>query len=438
MKKFMALLLAIATTAMVAAFAGAFFANAMFAKNAQMVVAEATATPSANVEPTATPIADATATPIVEATATPIAEVISEQKEDPSQSSWAEFFENSEQKEDPSQSSWAEFFEKAYYNDGSFNAVNVGGEAGRINFTDEDLMAHVGEKITVNVASRSVSVKFENVEHTKYESASVKSPDLSACKKHLALARRHSRAYGDNITIKLTADDITNITTYAAYWYDKTGKLTYGFAVCGCANGAGSGSGSGSAGSSDNGGNHPSDEPTAAPTQEPQPTAKPTNEPLETPRPGTDNTPEAPSETASNIPSHNETENTPAPVANNTPTAPTETASNLPEHNDIPGSSTDTTVSGSIPSHSDLPTEEASESTVSVVADAGSASASADLVVSIASNDAPPAPAEDMVAIISSEAEGSESSSTQEVPDPVVEAVTDASNITAHDNMPTE
>ena len=428
MKKFIGLLVTIAVVAMVAAFAGAFFANAMFAKNAQMVVAEATATPSANVEPTATPIA--------EATATPIAEVISEQKEDPSQSSWAEFFENSEQKEDPSQSSWAEFFEKAHYNDGSFNAVNVGGEAGRINFTDEDLMAHVGEKITVNVASRSVSVKFENVEHTKYESASVKSPDLSACKKHLALARRHSRAYGDNITIKLTADDITNITTYAAYWYDKTGKLTYGFAVCGCANGAGSGSGSGSAGSSDNGGNHPSDEPTAAPTQEPQPTAKPTNEPLETPRPGTDNTPEAPSETASNIPSHNETENTPAPVANNTPTAPTETASNLPEHNDIPGSSTDTTVSGSIPSHSDLPTEEASESTVSVVADAGSASA--DLVVSIASNDAPPAPAEDMVAIISSEAEGSESSSTQEVPDPVVEAVTDASNITAHDNMPTE
>ena len=425
MKKFIGLLVTIAVVAMVAAFAGAFFANAMFAKNAQMVVAEATATPSANVEPTATPIAEATATPIVEATATPIAEVISEQKEDPSQSSWAEFFE-SEQKEDPSQSSWAEFFEKAHYNDGSFNAVNVGGEAGRINFTDEDLMAHVGEKITVNVASRSVSVKFENVEHTKYESASVKSPDLSACRKHAALARRHSRAYGDNITIKLTADDITNIATYAAYWYDKTGELTYGFVVCGCANGAGSGSGSGSSGSSDNGGDHPFDEPTAAPTQEPQPTAKPTDEstvvPAETPQP--------PKVEATNSPDHSDQGQEPQLAVKNTPPAPAQdyVGSNQHAHNEQPKTTDGAQVddaSGN-PNHSDLVVEEA-DVAYTPAEDLGGAVPPAPAENMVAS--IPSAPAEDFVASISSDTEAEEN---------VVTDVEIATNVPSFSDMPTE
>ena len=423
MKKFIGLVLVVAVVAMVAAFAGAFFANAMFAKNAQMVVAEATATPSATVEPTATPsatveqvaveatatpIAEATATPIVEATATPIAEVISEQKED------------------PSQSSWAEFFEKAHYNDGSFNAVNVGGEAGRINFTDEDLMAHVGEKITVNVASRSVSVKFEGVEHVKYESASVKVPNLGACRKHAALARRHSRAYGDNITIKLTADDITNIATYAAYWYDKTGELTYGFVVCGCANGAGSGSGSGSSGSSDNGGDHPFDEPTAAPTQEPQPTAKPTDEstvvPAETPQP--------PKVEATNSPDHSDQGQEPQLAVKNTPPAPAQdyVGSNQHAHNEQPKTTDGAQVddaSGN-PNHSDLVVEEA-DVAYTPAEDLGGAVPPAPAENMVAS--IPSAPAEDFVASISSDTEAEEN---------VVTDVEIATNVPSFSDMPTE
>ena len=342
MKKFIGLVLVVAVVAMVAAFAGAFFANAMFAKNAQMVVAEATATPSATVEPVAV---EAT----VEPTATPIAEVISEQKED------------------PSQISWDDFLAKSRYVDGSFNAIYDGQEVGRIQFTDESLLAHVGEQVVVNVASTSVSVKLEGKRHV-YKAASVQQPNLAVCLEHTALYRRHTSAYGDDIVITLTAEDITNIAQYAAYWYNSDGELTYGLTICDCF--VGNHSYTSSKGSNSNSGgdyNQPSDEPTPAPTQEPQPTAKPTNEPLETPRPGTDNTPEAPSETADNQPSHNEPVETPHPVPDSTPEAP----------------------------------------------------------------------AEDMVAIISSEAEESESS-TQEVPDPVVKAVTDASNITAHDNMPTE
>ena len=445
MKKFVCLAVVIVVVAMFGAFVGTLFANSVFANanksdSVQTVVAtpnvvtseatveptseptaepvviveptaEATTAPESTIEPTSEPTVEPVAVEAtVEPTATPIAEAISE---------------------DPSQISWTEFFKNARYSDDSFNAVNVGDEAGRINFTDEDLMAHVGEEIAINVASRSVSVKFENVEHTKYESTSVKSPDLSACKKHAALARRHSRAYGDNITIKLTADDITNIATYAAYWYDKTGKLTYGFVVCGCANGAGSGSNSSNnsgSSSNDNGGN-----------------SEPTEKPVETPRPAVDNTPVPPVDEATNNPGHND-QVEPQPATKNTPAAPTEEASNNPAHNDVVNSNAGAGAdeSNNNPSHSDLPgAEEASESTASAVADAGSAPAapSTDLVASIASNDAPPAPAEDLVASISSQAEES-NSSAPEAPAPVVEVdnvdTDEATNVPSFSDMPTE
>ena len=55
-----------------------------------------------------------------------------------------------------------------------------------------------------------------------------------------------------------------------------------------------------------------------------------------TPCPALDNTPEAPSETECNSPSHNEMENTPALTANNAPAALTEEDDNQPSHYDAP------------------------------------------------------------------------------------------------------
>lgn len=446
MKKFAALLVVIAIVAMAAAFAGAFFANAMFAKNAQMVVAEATATPSANVvvqdpEPTIVPTVEPTAAPeptiastfeptaapetTVEPTATPIAEVISE---------------------DPSQISLGNFLTMSRSSDGSFNATPVGSQDGWVEFTDKDLMSHVGGQITVNVASQSLSVKLENKSHI-YRSADVGQADFSVCPQHRALYRRHTSAYGDDIVVTLTAEDITNIAQYAAYWYNSDGELTYGLTICDCLVGKHSDTSS----NGSNSGHHPSDEPTPVPTQKPQPTAEPTNEPTavptekpaETPHPAESNTPQPPKDEATNNPGHND-QVEPQPAVNNTPQAPEEEASNQPAHNDVANSNAGAGAdeSNNSPSHSNLPgAEEASESTASAVADAGSAPAapSEDLVASIASNDAPPAPAEDMIASISSRAEESEeSSSTPEIPATVVEVATNVSNITAHDDMPTE
>ena len=406
MKKFFGLLLVVVVVVMTSSFVGVVFANMVLAKNnehsTQLVVVEATATPSATVEPTAeatvtveptaTPIAEPTATPIVEATATPIVEAISE---------------------DPSQISWDDFLAKARYSDNSFNAVNVGEEVGRINFTDEDLMAHVGEELAINVASTSVSVKLAGKSHV-YKAASVQQPDLAVCSKHMALYRRHTSAYGDDIVITLTAEDITNIAQYAAYWYNSDGELTYGLTICDCFVGKHSYTSS----NGSNSGHHPSDEST--------------NEPVETPRPAVEKTPAAPSETADNQPSHNETAETPRPAVEKTPAVPSETASNQPVHNDVVNSNA---VTVEKPSHSDLPgAEEVSEGTASAVADAVSApeAPSADFVASVASNDVPVAPANDLVASIPA----------AEAPAPVAEVdkvdVDEAMNVPSFSDMPTE
>lgn len=437
MKKFVCLAVVIIVVAMFGAFVGTLFANSVFANanksdSVQTVVAtpnvvtseatveptseptaepvviveptaEATTAPESTIEPTSEPTAEPVAVEAtVEPTATPIVEAISED-----------------------QISWADFLVEARYSDNSFNAVNVGAETGRVNFTDENLMVHVGEELAVNVASRSVSVKFEGVEHVKYESASVKVPNLGACRKHAALARRHSRAYGDNITIKLTSDDITNIATYAAYWYDKTGKLTYGFVVCGCANGAGSGSGS-SNGSSDNGGAHPSDEPTAAPTQEPQPTAKPTNESTAVPA----ETPQPPKVEATNSPDHSDQGQEPQLAVKNTPPAPAQdyVGSNQHAHNEQPKTTDGAQVddaSGN-PNHSDLVVEEA-DVAYTPAEDLGGAVPPAPAENMVAS--IPSAPAEDFVASISSDTEAEEN---------VVTDVEIAMNIPSFSDMPKE
>ena len=417
MKKFMALVLTVVIIAMASSFVGVIFANMVLAKNnehsTQLVVVEATATPSATaeatvtVEPTATPIAEPTATPIIEATATPIVEATATPTVEPTIEQTATVEPTSK---DQSEISWDDFFAKSRYVDGSFNAIYDGQEVGRINFTDEDLMAHVGEELAINVASTSVSVKLEGKRHV-YKAASVQQPDLAVCSKHTALYRRHTSAYGDDIVITLTAEDITNIAKYAAYWYNSDGELTYGLTICDCFVGKHSYTSS-SGGDYD----HSSDEPTAAPTQEPQPTAEPTNS----------NTPQPPKDEATNNPNHNDQPQEPQPATKNTPVAPAQdyVGENNTQHNEQLNAANGTEESDGNPSHSDLlGAEEVSEGTASAVADTVSA---------------PEAPSEDMVAIISSQAEESESSSTQEVPDPVVEAVTDASNTTAHGDMPTE
>ena len=426
MKKFFGLLLVVVVVVMTSSFVGVVFANMVLAKNnehsTQLVVVEATATPSATVEPTAeatvtveptatpiaeptatpiaeptaTPIVEATATPIVEATATPIVEAISE---------------------DPSQTSLGNFLTMSRSSDGSFNATPVGSQDGWVEFTDKDLMSHVGEQITVNVASQSLSVKLENKSHI-YRRADVGQADFSVCPQHRALYRRHTSAYGDDIVITLSAEDITNIARYAAYWYNSDGELTYGLTICDCL--VGKHIDTSSNGSSS--GHHPSDEPTPAPTQEP----------VETPHPALDNTPEAPSETADNQPSHNEPVETPHPAMDNTPEAPSETASNQPVHNDVVNSNA---VTVEKPSHSDLPgAEEVSEGTASAVADAVSApeAPSVDFVASVASNDVPVAPANDLVASIPA----------AEAPAPVAEVdkvdVDEAMNVPSFSDMPTE
>ena len=403
MKKFFGLLLVVVVVVMTSSFVGVVFANMVLAKDnehsTQLVVVEATATPSATVEPTAeatvtveptaTPIVEATATPIVEATATPIVEAISE---------------------DPSQIPLGNFLTMSRSSDGSFNATPVGSQDGWVEFTDKDLMSHVGEQITVNVASQSLSVKLENKSHI-YRRADVGQADFSVCPQHRALYRRHTSAYGDDIVITLSAEDITNIARYAAYWYNSDGELTYGLTICDCLVGKHSYTSS-SGGDYD----HSSDEPTAAPTQEPQPTAEPTNS----------NTPQPPKDEATNNPNHNDQPQEPQPATKNTPVAPAQdyVGENNTQHNEQLNAANGAEESDGNPSHSDLlGAEEVSEGTASAVADTVSA---------------PEAPSEDMVAIISSQAEESESSSTQEVPDPVVEAVTDASNTTAHGDMPTE
>lgn len=407
MKKFMALVLAVVIIAMASSFVGVVFANMVLAKNnehsTQLVVVEATATPSATVEPTAeatvtveptaTPIAEPTATatveptatPIVEATATPIVEAI---------------------RKDPSQISLGNFLTMSRSSDGSFNATPVGSQNGWVEFTDKDLMSHVGEQITVNVASQSLSVKLENKSHI-YRRADVGQADFSVCPQHRALYRRHTSAYGDDIVITLSAEDITNIARYAAYWYNSDGELTYGLTICDCLVGkhsytSSNGSNSNSGGDYD----HPSDEPTNS------------------------NTPQPPKDEATNNQNHNDQPQEPQPATKNTPAAPAQdyVGSNQHAHNEQPKTTDGAQVddaSGN-PNHSDLVVEEA-DVAYTPAEDLGGAVPPAPAENMVAS--IPSAPAEDFVASISSDTEAEEN---------VVTDVEIAMNVPSFSDMPTE
>lgn len=367
-----------------------------------MVFARATntvATTMATVAPTAMPTAMPTATPVATPTTVPTTVPTAEPTATPVATDAPQIHE------DPAMISWNDFMAMSRYCDGSFNAIEAGKEYGRVSFTDVDLMVHVGEKLNVNVASLSVSVKLEGMEHS-YKKATVSEPDLRVCWKHKALGRRHSKAYGDDITIELTEEDITNIATYAAYWYDGEGKLVYGLVCCCCfINEKVSGAGS----SSDNGGagDQPSSEPEKTPAA-----------PNETPRPAPTDTPAAPIETADNKPSHNEEPKEPEVAVANTPAVPAQdyVGKNEPAHNEQPKTTDgaqDGAASGT-PNHSDLVAEESTNEVPSAPAE--------NVVASI-----PSAPAEDFVASISSAS--------------VVEENTvndDATNIPSFSDMPTE
>ena len=127
-----------------------------------------------------------------------------------------------------------------------------------------------------------------------------------------------------------------------------------------------------------------------------------------TPCPAPDNSPEPPSWTESNAPSHNEMEITPALTADNAPAAPNEEDGNQPSHDDAPAAPTEEATNN--PGHNDQPQEPQP-----------------------ASANCPSAPAE------ATSNEPAHNGLVSEIPAPVVEFVTnDTSDIPAHCNVPVE
>ena len=130
-----------------------------------------------------------------------------------------------------------------------------------------------------------------------------------------------------------------------------------------------------------------------APTTDP---VAPYLTPDATPCPAPDNSPEPPSWTESNAPSHNEMEITPALTADNAPAAPTEEDGNQPSHYDAPAPA--------------VPTNEPAETPHPAP-------------------DNTPEPPSETADNTPAHSDASESNSCPVAPAPVVEVTTDASNV---------